>query len=481
MLLSTLLTGFAPRPALPEGFRVTGLQSDSRKVQAGDVFLAAQGVGSHGLQYVEVALDNGAAAVLWEPASGISEPFLDVPTVAVPNLSGQMGALAARFYGEPAKALKSLGVTGTDGKTSTAWLSAQLLSIVGEPASYIGTLGLGAWNNLAAASYTTPFPLELHSTLAGFVAQGHKALCMEVSSHALDQGRVAGVRFDAAILTNITRDHLDYHGTVEAYAAAKKKLFTTYASGACVLNTDDPHGLMWAKELPHVIAYGLQPQAGFERYLWAENLRLSTRGLSFILNSAWGSVAVQSKLLGRFNVSNLLAVLGGLLALGYDFHALTNAIPQLVTVPGRMEALGGGEQPLVVVDYAHTPKALEGVLTALRAHTSGKLICVFGCGGDRDRGKRPLMGLAAQRLADVVIITDDNPRSEDPASIVAEIGSVGTVIHDRAHAIQQAISQAKMGDVVLIAGKGHENTQTYGHEVRGFSDKAEVLKGLQQG
>jgi len=478
-LLSDLLAGFARAPEL----EVTGVETDSRRVTAGDAFLAVKGVGSHGLSHVEQALERGASAVVWEPAPGIAEPEdLPVPQIAVAGLSKQVGAIAARFHGEPAKRLFTVGVTGTDGKTSTAYLVAQALDALQAPCGYLGTIGYGRVAALTEASHTTPDAIRLQELFAGFAAEGLKAVAMEVSSHALDQARVSGIGFDVAILTNITRDHLDYHGTIEAYATAKQKLFTDYRRGIAVLNRDDAAGAALAAQLDSVIVYGIEgrvPDSG--QWLVARELKLTGTGLAFTLASSWGEVRVASRLLGRFNVYNLLAVIATLLAKGVSLTDAVAVVPTLKTVPGRIEGFTGPKAgPLVVVDYAHTPEALAQILTAVRAHCAGQLVCVFGCGGDRDRGKRPLMGRAAEQGADVVIVTDDNPRSEAPAAIAGEIlkdlaePAKVRVIHDRAEAIRTAVAAAGPHDVVVVAGKGHETIQTVGTEVRAFSDRAFV-------
>ena len=480
-LLNKLLDGYARAPEL----EVTGVEIDSRRVTAGDAFLAVRGIGSHGLQHVELALARGASAVVWEPAPGIAEPEdLAVPQIAVAGLSKKVGEIAARFHGEPAKKLFTVGVTGTDGKTSTAYLVAQAFDSLDMPCGYLGTIGYGRVDALKEASHTTPDAIRLQELFADFASSGLKACAMEVSSHALDQARVSGIGFDVAILTNITRDHLDYHGTVEAYAAAKKQLFTEYRRGVAVLNRDDSTGAAWAAKLDKGIVYGIEgaaPATG--QWLIARDLQLSTEGLAFTLDSSWGGAQVRSRLLGRFNVYNLLAALAALLAKGVTLAHAVPVLAKLNTVPGRIEGFKGEKAaPLVVVDYAHTPEALAQILKAVRAHCTGRLICVFGCGGDRDRGKRPLMGAAAERGADVAIITDDNPRSESPVAIVDEILAGLTasgrramrVIHDRAEAIRTAIVEAGANDVVVVAGKGHETTQTIGTEVRAFSDRAFV-------
>lgn len=480
-LLNKLLDGYARAPEL----EVTGLEIDSRRVTAGDAFLAVRGIGSHGLQHVELALARGASAVVWEPAPGIAEPEdLAVPQIAVANLSKKVGEIAARFHSEPAKKLFTVGVTGTDGKTSTAYLVAQELDLLGADCGYLGTIGYGRVKALKEASHTTPDAIRLQELFAAFVADGLKAVAMEVSSHALDQARVSGIGFDVSILTNITRDHLDYHGTVEAYAAAKKKLFTDYRRGVAVLNRDDATGAAWAAELDRVMVYGIDGAAPTRgQWLIARDLKLSTEGLAFTLDSSFGAATVHAKLLGRFNVYNLLAALAALLAKGVALADAVGVLARLQTVPGRIEGFKGSKAaPLVVVDYAHTPEALAQILKAVRAHCTGKLVCVFGCGGDRDRGKRPLMGAAAEQGADIAIVTDDNPRSEAPEAIAAEIvagladASRVRVIHDRAEAIRTAIAEAGPHDVVVVAGKGHETTQTIGKDVRQFSDRAFVAQ-----
>lgn len=480
-LLNVLLYGYARAPEL----EVTGVEIDSRRVTAGDAFLAVRGIGSHGLQHVELALQRGASAVVWEPAPGIAEPEdLSVPQIAVAGLSKKVGEIAARFHGEPAKRLFTVGVTGTDGKTSTAYLVAQALDLLGADCGYLGTIGYGRVDALKEASHTTPDAIRLQELFADFVRDGLKACAMEVSSHALDQARVSGIGFDVAILSNITRDHLDYHGTVEAYAAAKKKLFTEYRRGVAVLNRDDARGAAWATQLDRVIVYGIEgaaPAAG--QWLIARDPTLSAEGLAFTLDSSWGKAEVRSRLLGRFNIYNLLATLAALLAKGLPLADAVPVLARLKTVPGRIEGFKGPKAaPLVVVDYAHTPEALTQILKAVRAHCAGQLICVFGCGGDRDRGKRPLMGAAAVQGADVAIITDDNPRSETPTAIVNDVlaglstshRATARIIHDRAEAIRAAVREAGPDDVVVVAGKGHETTQTVGTEVRPFSDRAFV-------
>lgn len=477
--LPRLLHGFAT--AVPP-VTVTGLEMDSRRIQAGDLFLACKGAAQHGLSYLEQATDNGASAVAWEPGPGV-EPPQALPAVAVEQLSLKSGQIAARFYGEPSRDLFTAGVTGTDGKTSTAHLIAQALDRLGMPCAYLGTLGYGRLAALTTASHTTPDPVRLQKMLAEFVESGVHAAAMEVSSHALDQHRVGGMKFDVAVLTNITRDHLDYHGTVEQYAEAKRKLFEFDGLKARVFNRDDPYGAAWAaRYAPDITLYGVggdKPSAG--RYVLADALQLDVDGIRFRIRSSWGECPLHSRLLGRFNAYNLLAALAVLLEKGIALEDAAGALAESRTVPGRIEGFRGPKiKPLLVVDYAHTPQALEQILKAVRAHCTGKLWVVFGCGGDRDRGKRPLMGAAAAQHADVVIVTDDNPRSESPAEIVKEILAgfapyalrlTPRVIHNRAEAIRAGAREAATEDVVVVAGKGHETTQTYGSDVRLFSDR----------
>lgn len=470
--LPTLLQGLAG--AIPP-VTVTGLALDSRRVQSGDLFFAFKGSARHGLEHLEQALDNGASAVAWEPAAGVTPPTA-LPAVAVEHLSRHVGEIAARFHGHPSQSLAVVGITGTDGKTSTAHLIAQALELLGQPCAYLGTLGYGRLNELTTASHTTPDAVRLQGLFARQRDQGVNAIAMEVSSHALDQHRVGGTRFEIAVLTNISRDHLDYHGTVEHYAAAKKRLFAFEGLKARVLNRDDRYGREWASEFgAEATVYGIggdMPSVG--RYVLAEAPVLSADGLAFRVHSSWGSTELRSRLLGRFNVYNLLAVLTVLLEKGIALEKAVAVLGRVTTVPGRIEGFRGPKAPaLMVVDYAHTPQALEQILVAVRAHCTGKLWCVFGCGGDRDRGKRPLMGAVAMQHADTVIVTDDNPRSESPQTIVAEIlaGRSVRVIHDRAEALRTAVREAKAGDVVVVAGKGHETTQTYGADVREFSDR----------
>jgi UDP-N-acetylmuramoyl-L-alanyl-D-glutamate--2,6-diaminopimelate ligase len=471
---------------------VSDLTLDSRTVRPGSAFLACRGRTHHGLQFARQAATAGARAILWEPAPGVAAPALDgsVVLVAVPGLSAQAGFIADRFFDAPSASLKVIGITGTNGKTTCAWLLAQALELLGIGASYLGTLGAGRVTALRTSTHTTPDAISLQRELAGERDAGVQAVAMEVSSHALDQQRCGGVRFQIAVFTNLSRDHLDYHGTMDNYAAAKAQLFDWPTLAGRVINVDDEFGLELATRLrsnPTLLLTARRNQAVAElgpRYLHAVSATTSSSGLNLQLQGSFGRAQLHSVLIGEFNSDNLLTVLGTLLALDVPLSRACAALAECSAPPGRMETQGGGTQPLVVVDYAHTPDALAKALRAARAHASRQLWCVFGCGGDRDAGKRPMMGAIAAELADQIIVTDDNPRSENPAAIAAAVvGGAGMhgrceVIHDRAAAINRAVQQAGAGDVVLVAGKGHEATQIVGDERRAFSDRAAVAAAL---
>jgi len=479
-------------PALLEGcadgvpdVAVPRLVSDSRELREGDVFVALSSVrgDGHGLDFVEQAVAARAAAVLMEPAPGRQLPR-GLPTVVVPELRRKLGEIAARFYGNPADALFTVGVTGTDGKTTTAWLIAEALERLGKPCRYIGTLGSGRLETLTSATHTTPDPIRLQADLAATRDDGMRAVAMEVSSHALDQHRVAGMGFDVAILTNLARDHLDYHGSENEYAAAKRRLFTEYCRGVSVLNRDDRWGARWLAEGADVIAYGLQgDDAGDVPVVRAELTQQHRNGMRFDLRAGGQSHTVSTTLMGRFNLYNLVAAACALREGGFEWADVAAVLAEVGPPPGRMERFTAPGAPLAVIDYAHTPNALAAALAAARDHCDGRLILVFGCGGDRDAGKRPLMGEAAAAGADQVIVTTDNPRSEDPDAIAAAI--VGAhdefeVIHDRSAAIHAALEMAGEGDLVLIAGKGHESVQLVAGEARPFSDRDVVHHWLVQ-
>jgi UDP-N-acetylmuramoyl-L-alanyl-D-glutamate--2,6-diaminopimelate ligase len=494
MSLAELLAGHAD-PGADGGIVVRGLAIDSREVREGDAFVALEGMREHGITFAPMALARGAVAVLAErpeeaaasaPASlgekaGIRDSGFGIgeakPIVWIDGLRGKVGAIASRFFGDPSQSMTVIGVTGTNGKTSTVHLLAQALHHAGHKVATIGTLGAGLVGAVAEGARTTPDAIAVQGLLATFRDEGASHVAMEVSSHALDQGRVNAVAFDLAVFTNLTRDHLDYHGTMQAYGAAKERLFAWPGLDAAIINVDDPFGraLAMRANAPALIRYGVDRD---DADVVASAIETATSGLQFHLRTPWGEGEIATRLLGRFNVSNLLAVAACLGRLGFAFEAIREALATLEPVSGRMNRIGGDALPLVVVDYAHTPDALEQALTSLRAHAHGTLVCVFGCGGERDAGKRPQMGAIAEALADIVIVTDDNPRGEDGNTIVDEIISGlenperATVERDRRKAISLAIHAAHAGDIVLIAGKGHEPYQEIGGVRYPFDDLA---------
>ncbi|MDR3213399.1 MAG: UDP-N-acetylmuramoyl-L-alanyl-D-glutamate--2,6-diaminopimelate ligase [Azoarcus sp.] len=467
------------------GVTPCGIAADSRRVGAGEVFVAWPGAVSDGRRYIGSALARGAAAVLHESGDGFRLPEANRPVFAVEGLRTLAGHLAHEIYGHPSEKLWLAGVTGTNGKTTVSQWLARALEALGERCGVIGTLGSGFPEALVAGLNTTPDALELHRLLAGFVQGGARAATMEVSSIGLDQERVNGARFVVAIFTNLTRDHLDYHGSMEAYGAAKARLFDLPGLDAVVMNLDDDFGFDLAARLAgrgmNVIGYTLLAARASAlpgvRTLVGGDLRASPVGLRFDLTWEGRRETLDVRLAGAFNVSNLLAVIGALLAHGVALDDALRVARTLTPPPGRMQLVGGEGEPLIVVDYAHTPDALAKVLEASRGVADlrgGRLICVFGCGGDRDAGKRPQMGGLAARLADRALVTSDNPRSENPQRIVddilAGVEAELEVVLDRAAAIRLAVNEAAAKDVVVIAGKGHEPYQEIHGERHPFSD-----------
>jgi UDP-N-acetylmuramoyl-L-alanyl-D-glutamate--2,6-diaminopimelate ligase len=467
------------------------LTADSRQVKPGDVFAAYQGERLDGRRFIAQAIAAGAGAVLWEREGFVWNAEWKVPNLPVDGLRDKIGEIASQVYGEPSRQLQTIGITGTNGKTSCCHWIAQCLTELGKKTAMVGTLGNGFPGALAPAANTTPDAVSLHALLRDYLADDAKCVAMEVSSHGLAQGRVNGVHFDIAVLTNLSRDHLDYHGDMASYAAAKAGLFAWPELQYAVLNMDDPFGVELAGKLGcggvQTVGYSLEGKnEGCRFAVLAQNLVADAEGIRFRAVTPWGAAQLSSKLLGRFNASNLLAALAVLLVSGIALEDAVRELGKVESVAGRMQRLGGEDKPLVVVDYAHTPDALEKVLGTLREIMGGnnKLICVFGCGGERDRGKRPLMGAVASRLADRVIVTSDNPRSEDARAIIDEIiagmGANYHVIDDRAAAIDAAVRGAQPDDVVLVAGKGHEDYQ----EIKGvklpFAD-ADVAQRILQG
>ena len=470
--LPDLLADFTTHP-IPAR-TVSGMTLDSRSVQRGDLFVALAGLTTDGQSFIDDAIARGAAAILFDAQA--PPPQASVPAIAVPQLRQCVGFIAARFFGAPSQHLNVIGVTGTNGKTTCTQVLAQVLG----HCAVIGTLGAGFPGALRAGPHTTPDVITVQRLLAEFLAAGAKHVCMEVSSHALDQGRVVGVRFALAMFTNLTRDHLDYHGDMTRYGEAKARLFATPHLSKAVINGDDAFGRELIEQLQPrlaVLRFGLD--AGD---IYASAIALKLDGLAFTAHTPHGSAPIAVRLLGRFNVSNILAVIGAAMALGRELADIAQALRAIEPPPGRMQCFGGERAPLVVVDYAHTPDALTQVLSAAREHTLGELWCVFGCGGNRDRGKRPLMGAVAEQLADRVVVTDDNPRHERSQDIIADIvrgmRRQPHIIPDRAQAIRHSVQSARHGDVVLIAGKGHEDYQQVGDARLPFSDSAAVQQAL---
>ncbi|WP_369586948.1 UDP-N-acetylmuramoyl-L-alanyl-D-glutamate--2,6-diaminopimelate ligase [Kingella oralis] len=465
------------------------LHADSRKIQPDDVFIACQGEYADGRNYIADAIARGASFVYWDDDGAFQwQPAWRVPNQGIRDLKQRAGMLAAQAYGNLSGSLKIIGVTGTNGKTSiTQWLAQAIDDLEHTPScAIIGTVGNGFFGELQATTHTTPDPVAVQTLIHQFKQQGARSIAMEVSSHGLAQYRVNGVPFHTAVFTNLTRDHLDYHGSMAEYGAAKERLFYWQGLQNAIINSDDAFGAALAAELKQhsgslktegcnevkTYTYGFNEQADIRITRFAAN----REGMSISLATPWGEGSAQTRLLGRFNAQNFAAALGALCATGYDFQAALTALSRIRPAAGRMDCIIQPDKPLVVVDYAHTPDALEKALTTLREikQPAGSLWCVFGCGGDRDRGKRPLMGEVAARLADKAVVTSDNPRTEEPQAIIADI--LPAVPHpalveaDRKAAIEQAIAQAAPDDIILIAGKGHETYQEI-HGVRThFSD-----------
>ncbi len=482
------------------------LVTDSRSIQRGDTFVAYPGEKSDGRQFIAPAIAQGANAVIyekllsghpWEAQHFVWDAAWQVPNLAVADLRHKAGWLADAVYGTPSEKLWMVGITGTNGKTSTSHWIAHALNEAGQQCALIGTLGNGFVGALQASANTTPDAIRVHGLLADYLRDGAQAVAMEVSSHALSQGRVNAVRFDVAMLTNLSRDHLDYHGDMQRYADTKRKLFDWQQLGFVVLNLDDAYGVELAEQLQdadaEVIGYGLSDAAlqlaerlGL-RMVYGSLLEMTGQGLRLAVHSSWGAAELNSALVGRFNAANLMGALAVLLVSGMALSGAAHSLSRAQPVAGRMQRLGSVQQPTVIVDYAHTPDALEKVLQALRevsVAAGGKVLCVFGCGGDRDRGKRAMMGMVAEKFSDFCIVTSDNPRGENPREIIAEIVSGMNednheIIVDRAAAIQSAIRHARQSDTVLIAGKGHEDYQEINGVKHPFNDVLVVQQALQ--
>jgi len=496
--LSGLLAGFAAAP-FESDLRIEQVTLDSREAGPGALFLACRGTRAHGLRYAEHAAERGCAAIAAEPDVLWGEADLArlsaelaLPVVPVAHLSRRSAEIAARFFGDPSADVSVIGITGTNGKTSVGHFLAGALA-ADTRCAVIGTLGIGFPGELVASGLSTPNPIAIQENLAGLRAQGARAVALEVSSHALDQGRVSAVHFSHAVFTNLSREHLDYHGDMRSYAAAKRRLFRVPGLQWAVLNRDDAASADIALGLAAHVRLALYSVAAdtdlaAEADLWVRARAITplARGLRIEVETSGGDAAMDVGLIGRFNVSNLLAVLAVLMSRGVGLEVALERLRHTRGVPGRMECFGGADAPMVVVDYAHTPDALEQAIAHLRLHCGGRLLTVFGCGGERDRGKRPLMGAVAERLSDGVIVTDDNPRREDGDVICAEIlaGMMKpervAVQRQRALAIRRAIALAGRGDAVLVAGKGHETVQDMGELKVNFSDRAQVVQALNE-
>lgn len=481
---------------------VHNLCLDSRQVNAGDVFIALVGIKVDGRDFIARAIESGAAAILvetdktWQGIDWLGK----VPVIAVENLSARVSEIAGRFFADPSQKIPLIGITGTNGKTTCSLLATQFMAGLQQKAGVIGTIGYGLLDSnsiapvsqqlgaLTATGLTTPDPVALQRILAELVSAGARSIAMEVSSHSLQQKRVAGLYFSHAVFTNLTQDHLDYHGDLVSYGNAKAQLLFAKGLTTAVINIDDEWAKTLAEKAPagvKVIRYSTRGLAD----IYAQDIELHPSGLSAQIISPWGNAKIKSPLLGEFNLSNLLAVIACVCDQGYALEQLSPLIEKLEPAPGRMQLITV-DQSLqdiqVIVDYAHTPDALENTLNAIHQHKPGRVWTVFGCGGDRDKAKRPQMGKIAERLSDYVIVTNDNPRSEDPAAIAAEIvrGMLHPngclVIADRAQAIDFAVQQARAGDIILIAGKGHEDYQIFATQTLPFSDGKHARLSLQR-
>ncbi|HID2483755.1 TPA: UDP-N-acetylmuramoyl-L-alanyl-D-glutamate--2,6-diaminopimelate ligase [Enterobacter cloacae] len=499
----------APERALRE------MVLDSRVAASGDLFVAVVGHQADGRRYIPQAIAQGVAAIIAEAkdeaTDGEIREMHGVPVIYLSQLNERLSALAGRFYNEPSDQLRLVGVTGTNGKTTTTQLMAQWAQLLGETGAVMGTVGNGLLGKVSPTENTTGSAVDVQHVIAGLAGQGATFAAMEVSSHGLVQHRVAALKFAASVFTNLSRDHLDYHGDMEHYEAAKWLLFSTHHYGQAIINADDEVGRRWLAKLPDAVAVSMEDHINpnchgrwlaklpdavavsmedhinpncHGRWLKAVEVNYHDSGATIRFASSWGEGEIESRLMGAFNVSNLLLALATLLALGYPMAELLNTAERLQPVCGRMEVFSAPGKPTVVVDYAHTPDALEKALEAARLHCAGKLWCVFGCGGDRDKGKRPLMGAIAEQFADIPVVTDDNPRTEEPRAIINDIlagmldAGRARVVEGRAEAVTNAIMQAQENDVVLLAGKGHEDYQIVGNRRLDYSDRVTAARLL---
>ncbi len=488
--LDQLLQGIAEAPAIP----LTGISSDSRSLDEGNVFIACQGRTSHGLDFLDQAIAARVAAVVWDSSTG-EAPLADIPMTPVADLAGHVGTIANRFFNTPSKRVAVTAVTGTNGKTTVAYLIMQCLHLLGNKCAYIGTLGSGIHEIASTDGMTTPACIELHRQLANFSDSGARHAVIEVSSHAIEQNRIDGMCFDTAIFTNLSRDHIDYHGSMRAYGETKARLFLDYDVKNRIVSLDTEFGQDIADRCgPDVVTVSTRFDrvANGRPYVFVRAVVATERGSTVSVMSSWGTGEFNLPLPGDFNVSNAVEVLTAMLCWDVPLDEACKVLGKVTAPPGRMQRVHPGTNaalPAVFVDYAHSPASLEAALRALRQHCKGQLWCVFGCGGDRDRGKRALMGKIAARHADRPVVTNDNPRSEPPAKIISgileEMDADTVVIEDRGAAIAHAVAAAGDDDVVLIAGKGHEEHQIVGKQRLLFSDfniaRANILARLEKG
>ncbi len=457
-VLGELLEGL---PSDLAAIPVSGITLDSRRIRPGDVFIAIAGHNADGRDFIDSAVAKGAAAILAEAPCDAAQWRL--PVIVVDKLSERVSEIAGRFYRHPSRRLNTIGVTGTNGKSSVTHYIAQMLESLAQPCGVIGTLGAGRVKQLSGALNTTPDPISIQSTLSQWLDAGARWAAMEVSSHGLSQHRVAALQFSTAVFTNLTQDHLDYHGDMQAYGAAKARLFRLPGLKNAVLNADDSFSAYLKKIISpsvDVVQFGLGDGADIR----ATEVEYVAAGIAALVTTPWGELRLKTELCGIVNLKNVLAAIAVLGIEGFTIEQISQALSGLEAVPGRLEKLPSKTGVQVVVDYAHTPDALEQVLASLRPHCDGRLWCVFGCGGDRDKAKRPLMASTAERLADLLVVTSDNPRTESPEEIAANMVSGLTrspylIELDRQQAIEHAISSALAGDLILIAGKGHEDYQ----------------------
>ncbi|MGY8814506.1 MAG: UDP-N-acetylmuramoyl-L-alanyl-D-glutamate--2,6-diaminopimelate ligase [Gammaproteobacteria bacterium] len=491
--LKNLMQGMISQEMITD-MPISGLCLDSRKVKVGDIFIALNSDPKNGMNFIKDAINKGAIAVLTGSEQEGVTNSLSIPIFSIPNIDSKLGLLASRYYNNPSQNLNIIGVTGTNGKTSVTNFLAQLLSDHGKiPVGSIGTLGSGIFGNLKSSPNTTPDILTINQLLANFDSHQIKDVVMEVSSHGLEQGRVDNVIFDSAVFTNLSRDHLDFHGDMSLYGAAKRKLFDTPGLKNAVINIDDEFGVDLATNISNqinTIRYGILESHEIRKPdncdVTAKIIRSELNSITIDISSPWGKGKVSVALSGDFNVYNVLACLSVVCLQGITFDFALEAISKIQGVPGRMEYFGKPSTANIFIDYSHTPDALLHALETLRSQCKGRLVCVFGCGGDRDIGKRHQMGIIAEQYSDLVILTNDNPRNESPEKIIQDIqsGMKGRVpveiIVDRSSAIQEAIQASGKDDYVLIAGKGHEMYQEIGLVKHPYSDRQQIRNLLEK-